>query len=344
MKKQIILLILIILLFTGCDTNMVNSITNEKFDDELDTEKFDVTEYILSIEDKLSSINYIRMDSIQSDSDNENIHIDVSDRILIIFDEYKNHSTYELINFLDMHIKEMSKLEIDILLQKIITRIEDDIEKQKDLINNRKFPILTEGISNRITNLFIKNYVITDEIKNNYPKFEEYILELKFIVNGGYQIRKFNDKYEVYPDYSSILVRYDDYYSVESMKCVDIFVRESRSIVKIGGVIQADNEAIAYKVNLIEEFLNSYPNSMYYDLVKKLYIKHLSIIITNKANVESNKYTQSLKIDLNKIINRYENTEMARILNNFSDSFQKYNGIYNLEEVNNAIIDIKESY
>ena len=342
--KKIILLLILILQLTGCDTPMVNRITDEKFDDKLNIEKFDVKKYILSIEDKLSSINYIRMDSIQSDSDNESIKVEVSERILIIFDEYKNHSTYELVNFLDMHIKKMIKLEIDILLQKIITRIENDLEKQQKLINNIKFDILTEDISNRITNLFLKNYEITDEIKNSYPEFEEYILDLKFIINGGYQIRKFNGKYEVYPDYSSILIRYDDYYSDEAMKCVDIFLRESRSIVKIGGVIQADNEAIAYKINLIEEFLDVYKNSMYHDLVKNLYIEHLSTIITNEKNIKNGRYTKSFKISLNKIINRYEKTEMARILSNFSDSFQKHNGIYNLEEVNNAIIDIKESY
>lgn len=345
MKKLLILLTCII--FTGCSTVMSNKITDDKFEEQLPNNEFDKYKYILSIEDELSEPEYIRIDSIFLEGKNTNEHLineDVIESILSIYSSYcKNHSTYELVNFLDMHVKKLPQLDLDILLLKIVERIELDYSSYKNVIYDERFGYITQVYTNRITDTFLENYELTIEVKERFDDIEVFIDELRLVINGGYQIRKFNNSYQILPDYASILVRYEDYYSEEANLFVDILVRESRTIVEAGGILQVDNEEIAYKINQLETFMKSYPNSMYYNIVRDIYFDYFEKIVTNVDNTDfitsvNKKYKTSALLDFIEIINRYGNTEMARILNMFVNSIDSNNGFYNAELVD----EIKE--
>lgn len=354
MKKYLIIIICISITFTSCSIDtMSKEITGDKFEDNLEVQEFDVAKYIETIEDLLADLNYIRIDSIFLESKETNPDFDeelIMDNILTIFNAYSDsRSTYELINFLDIHVKSLSLLDLDILLLKIVQRIESDYSKYKEIILDERFRFISQNYSNRITTTFLENYEISEEALESYPDIKSFLNELNRIVNGGYQIRKFNNFYHIFPDYASILVRYDDYYSSEANLFVDILVRESRNVVKAGNIIQVDNEEIAYKINQLESFLKQYPNSMYFDKVYNIYIDYFDILVSNYNNMESltlytKKYNSVAIADFYEIISRYGNTEMARILSEFIYSIDEDNGIYYEDTLNEIKQKIISSY
>ncbi len=353
MKKNCLLLMFILLTFTGCKKSMETEITEDKFENNLEIFEFESKEYIMSIEGTLKSVDYIRIDSIFQ-STNVAKHIITNkdmEHILSTFDTYKaDKTTYELINFLDMHIKKMSLLEIDIILLQIIEQIEIDYDEKYQLLTEEAmFKHITQDGAKRLSTTLIENYVITEEELQLYPTIGDDLEDLYRILYGGYQLKLYSNKHVLYPDYASVLTRYDDYFSDETNMLVDILVRESRKIFVSYSNMKVDNKDVAYKINKIELFINKYPNSMYYDVVKELYIKYFVSIVQNENNYKeiterTTKYTRECLDDFEKIIEQYINTELTRLLKELYDTIDQNNGIYNEEVIDEIIKKIKLSY
>lgn len=351
MKKTWI--IILALLLTSCSTEpMAVNIGQEKFSDQTELEMFDIASYIKKIDPIVNDLNYIRLDSIFLSDEQEPFIISnrVKENILNIFNSFeKDHDTYALINFLDLHLKSLSQLEIDIMVYKIVEHIEADYFDLKDIVNEAQFLHLTRDYQTRITDTFLDNYIANRNTLDLYPDMYHYMDNLKRLINGGYQIRKFNATYSIFPDYTSVLVRYDEYYSDETAHAVDILVRESRNVVKANDVILIDNEAIAYKIDLIEQFLKQYPSSVYYDLFKNMFQDYFITLISNPNNLEVltdslTRYKILVMKDLKDIISRYESTTMGKILEDFVENIENNGGIYNDVFIDETIERINSSY
>jgi hypothetical protein len=332
---------------------LTTEITSDKFDNQTEVVQFDSVEYIDIIDPIISSSDYIRLDSIFLDEDNQETVIitdQIIENILNVYNLYEvDHNTYEIINFFDLHIKKLSSLDIDILVNKIVSKIETDYNTLKNVVVEPEFLYITQDYNNRLTTTYLDNYQINEEAISLYPEIELYIKRLRTIVNGGYQIRKFGDKYYIFPDYASILVRYDDYYGEETNDLVSILVSNSRNIVKAGDTILMDNEGIAYQINQIEVFLKKYPNSVYHELLKGMYQEYFITLLTNPSNTEELtsrviKYHYYVITDFKEIVDRYSGTQMSRLLNQLVEYTDENATQYDQEIIDEIIEKIKTSY
>lgn len=351
--KKIMIISVMMLVLVGCGSQKLqSSISEDKFNITTEIPSFDVDVYINLITPILDDLNYIRLDSVFLDGAQTKVIITnaIVENIISIYNEYEeNRSTFELINFLDLHIKKISKLDVDILLFKIISRIEADYELHNGIVSDEQFNYLMVDYISRITDTFIDNYDINEEVLVDYPDMASFLDALKKVVNGGYQIRRFEDEYYMFPDYASILVRYKDYYSDETKDAIDVLVRESRNIVLINGVIQMDNEAIAYKVDEIEAVMKKYPNSVYYPMLLETYLEYFTTIVNNPNNieevaVETFHYKEETIDDLHKIINRYSDSQMARLLTEFTKILEENEKVYDEVVIVDMINKINSSY
>lgn len=353
MKKAYLLLV-IVLVLTGCSTRSIDTeIPDEKFDFETEIQPFDVQVYIDQINPVISSLDYIRLDSVFSDNDTQKrvvITNRVVENILQIFNTYsQTHDSYDLINFLDLHIKKIDPIDVDILVFKLISKVEKDYEKHKEIVEEEQFNYLIVDYISRITDTFIDSYDVNAEVLNDYPNMYRYLDRLSRIVNGGYQIRRYEDRYYLFPDYASFLLRYKEYYSEETMSAVEILVRESRNLVWIGDRIQVDNEAIAYKTNEIENFMKHYPNSVYYKMMRDYYVNYLETIVSNPSNIkevasDTYHYTEETVEDFKIIIERYASSQMARLLETFVATVEEDEMVYDQEKIAELITEIRENY
>lgn len=347
-------IILLALLLAGCsNAPLTENITPDKFIEEEPLEKFDTAAYLATIDPVISSLDYIRLDSILYDEEEqERIIITdlVVENVLTLYNEYEeDHSTYDVINFFDLHVKHMSDMDIDIIIYKIVKKVEMDYEAYQSIVIEPEFIYLTRDYTNRITTTYLDNYLVTDEALLLYPHLEDYILELKEIVNGGYQIRKFGDFYYIFPDYASFLVRYDEYYTDATNDVVDVLVSNSRNIVSSENNIILDNDEIAYQIAQVEDYLRKYPDSLYHDMMRDTYQSYFITILNNQDNVEvltyrGTKYKTEVVDDFRKIIDRYSNTQMSRILNLLVENIDANDAAYDQEFLDELIIKLKASY
>lgn len=352
MKK--IFIVVMLLSLVGCSSlELDTNITDDKFVVDSNVPIFDIEAYIETIDPVITDEGYIRLDSVFLDDTMTSGIIltdTVMENLLQIYQEYeRNHDTYALINFLDLHIKKATPVDIDILMFKIITRIEEDYYDYSGIVREDQFNYLIVDYISRVTDSFIESYIINGQVLDDYPDMDDYLLDLKRIVNGGYQIRRYNDAYYMFTDYASILTRYKDYYSDETKAAVDILVRESRNIVSINGNLQVDNEAIAYKVSEIENFMKYYNESVYYDMMRTYFYYYMSDIVTNPSNLETNDdvnftYNSEAIDELNLIIDRYSDTQMSRILEELLFAVENNQGIYIQETVDPILERIDLSY
>lgn len=351
--KKIIITIIILLTLVGCSTEtLTTKIGPEQFSETTVLEPFDIIAYIAEIEPIVTDFDYIRLDSIFLEEDQEVFEVSerAHENILNIFKKFEpDHDTYALINFFDLHLKSLTQLEIDIILFKIVERIENDYKSINDLVLDDEFLYLTSDYKMRLTNTFLSNYVVDEEILSTNPDMYNYIDFLKGLINGGYQIRKLAGIYTILPDYTSVLVRYEEYYSDETADAVDILVRESRNVVKANSQILVDNDTIAYKIERIEFFLRKYSSSVYYDLFKYKYRDYFITMITNPDNIEVftasiSRYRHEVISDFEVIINRYENSTMSVILEDFISKVDTNGSIYDEIIVDETIDRINSSY
>ncbi len=352
MKKLVVLLMLVFL--TGCGTNSLSQdVASDKFDEITELKQFNIETYIESIDSIISSDGYIRLDSIFLEEETQETVVltdQVIENILDVYNEYENnHSTYEIINFFDLHVKKLSPLDIDIIIHKIVNKVESDYLIYLQLINQPEFKYITKDYNNRLTTTYLDNYLITTEALYLYPNIEFYIINLNRIINGGYQIRKFGSEYYIFPDYASFLVRYDDYYSEQTNDVVDVLVSNSRNVVSTDDAILMDNEEIAYQIDQIEDYLKKYPNSVYYDMLKLMYQDYFRTLITNPSNIEVltsrvTKYQYNVVTDFRKIVDRYSNTQLSRLLNQLVESIDENAAQYDQTFIDELIIKIMASY
>ncbi|MCH4890768.1 hypothetical protein EZV73_24530 [Acidaminobacter sp. JC074] len=351
MKKVFVLLMCIVL--AGCSSQSLSEvIPSEKFAEKTEINQFDTEKYIEKVHPIVSSDDYIRLDSIFLDEDNQETVVitdQVVENILNAFNEYgKDHNSYELINFFDLHIKHLSSLDIDIMIYKIVEKVESDYLLIRPIVDQPEFEYITRGYNNRLTTTYLDNIELTPELLALYPNVEDFISTLGDIVNGGYQIRKFEDHYYIFPDYASVLVRYDDYYSEETYEATNILVSNSRNIVQAGEIILIDNDGIAYQINQIEGFLKKYPNSVYYDMLRGIYQEYFITLINNPDNTEvlssRLRYNPNVIKDFKAIIDRYSNTQLSRLLNQLVEAIEG-NGTYHDQVfVDEIIAKIMSSY
>lgn len=352
--KKIWGLLILLLLLPGCSLESVASdITEDKFQDKTELKTFDIIGYITTIEPIITDKDYIRLDSIFLEKDSNEVVI-ITDQVVNnilniyqIFDE--NRSTYDMINFFDLHIQKLSVLDIDILLHKLIVKVESDYLQLKMLVYEPEFLFVTKEYNNRITSTFLDNYSISPESLEIHPNLVSYIEKLHTIITGGYQIRKFEDKYYIFPDYASILVRYDDYYSESTMEIADILVSKSRNIVKTDDIILMDVEEIAYQVNQMEEYLKKYPDSIYYTMLRDIYRDYFITMVTNGDNVEKithrlSQYKYDILVDFGKIRDRYSYTQMSRLLDQMVTAIDENGGQYDATIIDEIITKINISY
>ncbi|MBI9012305.1 MAG: hypothetical protein JEZ08_08775 [Clostridiales bacterium] len=353
MKKLWIVLI-VSLMLTGCSMKSIaNDITYDKFEDKSELKEFSMKAYIETIDPVISSKDYIRLDSIFLEEDSNEVVVitdQVVNNILNIYQSYEeNRSTYAVINFLDLHIKRLSSLDIDILIYKLIYKVETDYIELKNLVTEAQFLYITKDYVNRLTNTYLDNYEVTQEALALYPEIEDYIEKLYLIISGGYQIRKFEDRYYIFPDYASFLVRYDDYYSEATKDITDILVSKSRNIVKTEDMILMDIEEIAYQINQIEDYLKKYPDSVYYDMLRETYRDYFITMITNEDNIEIltsrvTLYKYDTLSDFRKIRDRYSYTQMSRLLDQMVTAIDENAGQYNEAIIEDIITKINTSY
>ncbi|MBN2795050.1 MAG: hypothetical protein JXR88_06570 [Clostridia bacterium] len=352
MKKMFLILLCVSL--TACSTDKINqSIPENKYDFSEQVEPYNIDVYIDQIDPVISNLDYIRMDSVFYDDENQTKVI-ITDRtienILQIYLEYeKNHDTYDLINFFDLHVKKLSSVDVDILIYKIINKIEDDFDGHQSVVLESEFNDMIVDYITRITDTFLNSFEVSADLLNEYPDMYQYIDKLKRIVNGGYQIRRYEDQYYMFTDYSSFLLRYKDYYSEETLAAVEILVRESRNLVWINDILQVDNEAMAYRTDQIESFMKNYPNSQYYQIMRNYYVDYLTAIVSNPNNISVNNLRESVysneKIDeFNKIIERYSGSQMARILSDLVETIESNTLKYDEEKIAEIINKIGVTY
>jgi len=347
-------ILLLGLLLVGCNnTPLTENVTPDKFIEADTIEMFDTSSYLKSIDPLISSLDYLRLDSIFLDEEEQETVIitnQVMENILVLYNEYaEEHSTYDVINFFDLHVKKMSDMDIDILVHKIVEKVELDYQSYQGIVIEPEFIYITKDYTNRITTTYLDNYVISDEALVLYPHLEDYLQGLKEIVNGGYQIRKFGDFYYIFPDYASFLVRYDEYYTDETNDIVDVLVSNSRNIVSPENNILLDNDEIAYQIAQVEDYLKKYPNSLYYDMLRETYQSYFITILNNQENVEvltsrGTKYRTVVVNDFKKIIDRYSNTQMSRLLNLLVENIEENDAQYDQEFLEELIIKVKASY
>jgi len=352
--KKLWILLMISLVLTGCSMKSVaNDITNDKFEDETELKAFDKEAYIKTIDPVISSKDYIRLDSIFLEEDSNEVIVitdQVVNNILNVYLLYEeNRSTYDAINFLDLHIKRISSLDIDILVYKLINKVESDYIDLKSIVNQPEFLFITKDYSNRLTSTYLDNYELTPDTLELYPDLEDYIEKLHMIISGGYQIRKFDNRYYIFPDYASFLVRYDDYYSEATKDIADILVSKSRNIVKTDDMILMDIEEIAYQVNQIEVYLKKYSDSVYYDMLRETYIDYFITMVTNEDNTEMltsrvRKYKYDTLSDFRKIRDRYSYTQMSRLLDQMVTAIDGNGGQYDEAIIEEIISKINSSY
>lgn len=352
MKK--IILVLMLFFLTACSTDRINqSIPENKYDFSEQVEPYNIDVYIDQIDPVISNLNYIRMDSVFNDDENQ-MKVIITDRtienILQIFLEYeKNHDTYDLINFFDLHVKKLSTVDVDIIIYKIINKIEVDFENRQAIILEPEFNDMIVDYITRITDTFLNSFEVSSDLLNEYPNIYQFIEKLKRTVNGGYQIRRYEDEYYMFIDYSSFLLRYKDYYSEETLAAVDILVRESRNLVWINNILQVDNEAMAYRTDQIESFMKNYPNSQYYQMMRNYYVDYLTAIVSNPSNISQNNvnelfYSTEKINEFNKIIERYSGSQMARILSDLIVTIESNELKYDEEKIAEIINKIGVTY
>lgn len=352
MKK--IMIIFWVLLLTGCSTTTIEqSITDDKFDITEEIHTFDIEAYIEKLDPIINDMDYIRLTNIRYEEDqNKSLAITdkVSENILQIFNDYeKNHGTYELVNFLDFHIQKLSEVEVDIILFKLIQRIEADYENQLWVVEDAQFGDIIVDYMTKITDSFIESFEVTPEILNEYPNIYQFLEKLGRIVDGGYQIRRYDGAYYVLLAYGDILVPYKDYLSEETLAAVEILIRDTRNIVWINDIIQVDNEAIAYKANEVEGFLKSYPNSVYYPMMRDYYVSYLEAIVGNPDNVievaaNTYHYDDEAIQDLRTIAERYSESQMAGLIEDLILMIENEEKVYDEEKVNDFITRIRRTY
>lgn len=352
--KKLWIIFIISLVLTGCSVKSIaNDITNDKFEDESELKGFNKEAYIETIDPVISSKDYIRLDSIFLEEDSNEVIVitdQVANNILNVYQLYEeNHSTYDTINFLDLHIKKLSSLDIDILIYKLIKKVETDYIELKNLVVEPEFLYITKDYTNRLTSTYLDNYEVTQEALTLYPDLEDYIEKLHMIITGGYQIRKFENRYYIFPDYASFLVRYDDYYSEATKDIADILVSKSRNIVKTEDIILMDIEEIAYQVNQIEDYLKKYPDSVYYDMLRETYRDYFITMVTNEDNTEIltsrvTLYKYDVLSDFRKIRDRYSYTQLSRLLDQMVTAIDENAGQYNKAIIEDLITKINTSY
>lgn len=352
MKKIILLCICFLLI--GCGTpSLSQEIPPNKFEGQKEVKAFDIDGYIESIDAMISDIDFIRIDSVFLDEEDRasiDMTPEVIENILNIYSVYeKDHASFEVINFYDLHIQKLESIDIDILTKKLIDKIEDDFYLYDDVVRQQIFYDITKDYNSRITQSFIKNYEVSDELRSKYPEMDDYLISLNKIVEGGYQIRKFKNEYFIFTDYASFLSRYDDYFSEETNAFVDILVSSSRNLLRAGNYILMDNEDIAYQVNKMEAFMKRYPSSLNYARVRDIYQRYMMTMVTNPGNVLINdnvqlKYKATVINDFEGIVDRYSNTQMSRILLLLVRNIEEEDGLYNQSIVDELIEIIVDSY
>lgn len=326
MKKNIILLgvfSLFIGLIACQSAPLPEDIPEDHFDAKEVESKFDSQAYLDSVEGILTSITYNKKDLTLEGheiSQDPLITRGVIENMISLYATFEQkHDTYSLINFFDHHMIHMGNLDREILLNKMIEDIEEHNSEYQNLLDDPRFKVLGVDYISRVTDIFLDNFVITEDILLLYPDMTSYIEGLKKTINGGYQIRKIDNKYYLLTDYASALVRYRDYVSDESLKVIDILASESRNPVFVEGYYQRENETAAYKANEIEAFLKTYPNSVYFKMMRSYYIQYLNAIVSNPRNIEMTGFEQkiykdSVVTDFNRIIDRYSNSNLAKVL------------------------------
>lgn len=347
-------LLLFMLILPGCSLNSVaDDITQDKFQNKTELNAFDIEAYVKIIEPIVTDKDYIRLDSIFLEEDSNEIVVmtdQTLNNILNIYQTFEeDRTTYDVINFLDLHIQKLSTLDIDILMHKIISKVEEDYLDLKNIVSEPEFLFITKDYTNRLTSTFLDNYVVTPDALEVYPNLKTYKAKLHLIISGGYQIRKFNDKYYIFPDYASILVRYDDYYSEPTKDIADILVSRSRNIVKTEDMILMDIEEIAYQINQIEVYLKKYPDSIYYDMLRETYRDYFITMVTNEDNVEVltsrvTKFKYDTLLDFRKIKDRYSYTQMSRLLDQLVTAIDENAGQYDQAIIEEIIAKINTSY
>lgn len=351
MKK--VLLLLCVCLLTGCSSvSLEDGIPKEKFSEQTEMKQFDTAAYIESIDHIISSVDYIRIDSVFQDEDSQETVVitdQVVENVLNIYNQYvENKTTYEAINFFDLHVKNLSVSDIDILIKKIIDKVEEDYDDLNSIMADPQFKYITKDQSGRITTISLDNYEITPEALALYPDLEVYIERLNKIIKGGYQIRKISDQFYIYPDYASFLVRYDDYYSNETYTMTEFLVNSSRTPTWAGDNILITNDDMAYLISEIESRLKEYPSSSYFDMLRSRYRDYFITMITNPNNIEpsSRAYVYKTEVvrDFEDIIGRYSGTQMSRLLNQLLEAILEDSYAYNQEIIEELIMKIEASY
>lgn len=323
MKKYLLLLVMMVSLW-GCRTSeLPEDISDDHFDNKKIEAGFDADAYLDALEGILISSNYENRDL---EAQGHKISQDplmttaVVENMISLYNTFEvDHDTYTILNFFDHHILFMGSLDREILLNKSIVAVEERIGDYQNLIEDVRFEVLGADYISRVTDVFLDNINVSNEILLEYPDMLIYIENLKKAIKGGYQIRRIDNEYYILTDYASAFVRYRDYVSEESVRVIDILASESRNPVFIEGYYQRENETAAYKANEIESFLKDYPDSMYYDMLRSYYIQYLRAIVSNPRNIETiggnqEHYKDSVVSDFNKIIDRYSNSNLARIL------------------------------
>ena len=323
MKKIICALIIMTFLY-GCESSSLpQNIPESRFDDDYFVEDFDEGEYLKAVESILMDVDYQKKDFAninQEITQDPLMNRHVIESMISLFNTFQSQNdVFEVINFFDHHMFYMTSLDREVLLYKLISLIEEGAPDKQSLIDDERFKVLGADYLSRVTDVFLNNFEITDVMVDNYPDIYEYVDKLKKAVSGGYQIRRIDNAYYLLPDYASALTRYKDYLSDESSRIIDILGRESRNPVFIEGYYQRENETAAYKATEIELFLKAYPNSRYYKMMRAYYIQYLKAIVSNPRNIESTGseqeyYKESVVSDFNRIIERYGNSHLARIL------------------------------
>ncbi len=341
MKK--IILILLCLFLVSCNvSNVKTDIPNTNFSSKKEMNEFSNIEYLENILDSIESEKYQRTRFDEEDS-KKTIDSYAIENIYNIFNLIDPKDTYTQINFFDYHLNHLELLAIDIILFEIISNIENNYSELVDIVNRPEFLYITRNSSNRLTNSYLLNYTVTEEDILKFPNINEYLNDIYKIINGGYQIRMIEDKYYIFIDYASILVRYDKFYSKETKKATEALVSISRDIVKINNKIIMDNEGIAFYISKLENFLEIYPNSRYHGMFKKMYVEYFKEILTNPNNLEKNKkyYKKSTVVAFDKLANRYSNTIFSSIINEFSENIKLNEYQYDQKIIDELLIEIE---
>jgi len=332
---------------------MDKTITDSHFNQTPVQDTFDEHAYLESIQGRLTSIDYQKNDltSIMKDeNDQQMMPRSVSEHIITLYNDFNlNNDSYAVLNFFDYHFPYMDPLDREILLYKTVVTLGENLEDYQWIIEDEKFELLGVEYISRITNLFLDTYLVSEEMLKNHPDMPDYIEVLKKTINGGYQIRKVDNKYYVLTDYTAAFSEYKPYLSEESATLIDILIRESRNPLFVEGYYQRENETAAYKANEIEVFIDEYPKSVYKDMLEEYYKQYLRSIVSNPRNIErvgfdQDQYRENVIVDFNKIIDRYAGSRLENILSDFLGQIEAGSFEYNPEIIEKVFYEIEIIY